>query len=228
MRINIGPALLGVGLLLACQVGTQGQGVCLAWSRSSSRSARICRAMAPTTWRAGSGRVVDYLRYTPGGGVFVLTPPTPDGAQRELTAAFKGVDIAGQDLAFDAKSVVFSMRHKEMRPLHLYVANTDGSGKVNHSCTFGMPTTCGRSSCCDRIALLRTELHAARTRATNTTTAREVTQIGSILFLPVSDRRLWRQNLSHVGRTPSCSTTAPSAIPLEHLGTHQRRASLSD
>src|SRR4051812_31112289 len=25
----------------------------------------------------GAGRVVDYQRYTPGGGVFVLTPPTP-------------------------------------------------------------------------------------------------------------------------------------------------------
>src|SRR5262245_4463230 len=45
----------------------------------------------------GAGQVVDYLRYNPGGGVFTLTPPSPDGKLRELTAEFAGVDIGGLD-----------------------------------------------------------------------------------------------------------------------------------
>src|SRR5687768_16550524 len=48
----------------------------------------------------GSGRVVDYDRYTPGGGLFTLTPPTPDGELKNLTADFEGVDVGGLDLSF--------------------------------------------------------------------------------------------------------------------------------
>jgi len=61
----------------------------------------------------GAGRVVDYLRYVPGGGVFVLTPAKPDGETRELTSDYEGVDIAGLDLSFDGREVVFSMRHAD-------------------------------------------------------------------------------------------------------------------
>src|SRR5438552_19007906 len=46
----------------------------------------------------GAGQVVDYLRYDPGGGVFALSPPTPSGQLRNLTASFKNVDVAGLDL----------------------------------------------------------------------------------------------------------------------------------
>jgi hypothetical protein len=59
----------------------------------------------------GTRQVIDYERYNPGGGVFVLSPPTPDGDLRSLTDDYTGVDIAGLDLSFDAREVVFSMRH---------------------------------------------------------------------------------------------------------------------
>lgn len=89
----------------------------------------------------GTRQVIDYLRYTPGsadhpGGVMVLTPPTPDGELRSLTAGFDGVDIAGLDLSFDAEEVVFSMRHSGDDHYHLYTARVDGTGEVDQL-TFG-------------------------------------------------------------------------------------------
>ena len=74
----------------------------------------------------GAGQVIDYQRYNPGGGVFVLTPPSPDGELRELTRDFKGVDIAGLDLSFDGKEVVFAMRRDGDANYHLYKAKIDG------------------------------------------------------------------------------------------------------
>lgn len=75
----------------------------------------------------GSRQVIDYDRYTPGGGVYTLTPPTPDGRLRNLTREFRDVDIAGLDLSFDAREVVFSMRHADDEHYHLYIAPVDGS-----------------------------------------------------------------------------------------------------
>lgn len=84
----------------------------------------------------GSRQVIDYERYTPGGGVFVLEPPTPDGQLRELTEMFDGVDVNGLDLSFDARQVVFSMRHSEDDHYHVYVAPIDGS-QAPRQLTFG-------------------------------------------------------------------------------------------
>jgi hypothetical protein len=84
----------------------------------------------------GTMQVIDYLRYTPGGGVFVLSPPTPDGTLTELTDSFEGVDIAGLDLSFDADRVVFSMRHAGDDHYHVYTANVDGTGDIRQL-TFG-------------------------------------------------------------------------------------------
>jgi hypothetical protein len=75
----------------------------------------------------GTRQVIDYNRYNPGGGVFVLSPPTPDGELRNLTDDFEGVDIAGLDLSFDAREVVFSMRHADDERYHIYIAPVDGS-----------------------------------------------------------------------------------------------------
>ena len=35
----------------------------------------------------GNGQVIDYLRYVPGGGVYMLSPARPDGTLTNLTAA---------------------------------------------------------------------------------------------------------------------------------------------
>jgi hypothetical protein len=77
----------------------------------------------------GTMQVIDYQRYTPGGGVFTLTPPTPDGELVELTAGYDGVDIAGLDLSFDASRVIFSMRHAGDDHYHIYTANIVGAGE---------------------------------------------------------------------------------------------------
>jgi hypothetical protein len=80
----------------------------------------------------GDGQTMDYLRYTPGGGVFVLEPPTPDGTLTDLTAeaGFTEVDISGMDLSFDGTQVVFAMRHSGNDNYDLFLANIDGSGEV--------------------------------------------------------------------------------------------------
>jgi hypothetical protein len=83
----------------------------------------------------GTMQVIDYLRYTPGGGVFVLDPPTPDGELTELTDGFTGVDIAGLDLSFDADRVVFSMRHEGDDHYHIYTTSVE-RGEVRQL-TFG-------------------------------------------------------------------------------------------
>ncbi len=221
MRIEHWPALLGVGLLLACQVGTQGQGVLPGVESIVFAKRAYLQSDGTHNVAGGSGRVVDYLRYTPGGGVFVLTPPTPDGAQRELTAAFKGVDIAGLDLAFDAKSVVFSMRHKDDDGhYHLYVANTDGSGRVKQL-TFGMHDDVRPIFVPgDRIAFVTNQSYTPLgTRADEYNHGREVTQIGSISSISGdADRRLCAQNLSHVADPFLLDNGTIGYSRWEHLG----------
>ncbi len=78
---------------------------------------------------SGTRQVIDYRRYVPGGGVFTLTPPTPDGTLRNLTRSFEGVDVVGLDLSFDAREVVFSMRHAADEHYHVYIAPVDGSSE---------------------------------------------------------------------------------------------------
>ncbi|MCA9603484.1 MAG: hypothetical protein KC417_15740, partial [Myxococcales bacterium] len=75
----------------------------------------------------GMGNVFDYLRYVPGGGLYVLSPPSPDGKLTNLTKDFDGVDVSGLEVSFDAKQVVFSMRHAKDDNYHVYIANIDGS-----------------------------------------------------------------------------------------------------
>lgn len=147
----------------------------------------------------GTRQTIDYQRYTPGGGVYVLTPPTPNGELRNLTEGIEGVDVNGVDVSFDATQVVFSMRTAESGHYHIYVANVDGSNGVQQL-TFGdyddlnpifVPG--------DRIAFLTNQPYTAMgTRADEYEHAREVVQLATISSATGdADRRVCSQNLSH-------------------------------
>lgn len=168
----------------------------------------------------GSNQVIDYERYTPGGGVMVLEPPTPDGTLRDLTADFEGVDIAGLDLSFDARRVVFSMRHAGDDRYHLYVANVDGSGEVRQL-TFGdwddvRPIFAPG----DRIAFVTNEPYTVMgTRADEYNHPRVVTQIATISIAGGdADRRLCSHNLSHSADPFLLSDGQIGFSRWEHLG----------
>jgi hypothetical protein len=170
----------------------------------------------------GMGQVFDYDRYVPGAGagLFVLSPPSPDGKLVNLTADVAGADINGLDLSFDAKKVVFSMRTQDDPRYHLYLANVDGSGALKQL-TFGeaddaQPVFLAGG----RIAFVTNQNYTEMgTRADEYNHARRVTQLATISELGGdSDRRLCSQSLSH--------HTAPFALAnglvgfsrWEHLG----------
>jgi hypothetical protein len=169
----------------------------------------------------GSGRVVDYQRYTPGGGVFVLTPPTPDGTLRELTKQYSDVDIAGLDLSFDAKQVVFSMRHHDDDGhYHLYTAKVDGSEKPKQL-TFAMADDVRPIFVPgDRVAFVTNETYTPMgTRADEYNHGREATQIGTISSISGdADRKLCAQNLSHTADPFLLSDGTIGYSRWEHLG----------
>jgi hypothetical protein len=168
----------------------------------------------------GSAQTIDYDRYVPGGGVFVLEPPTPDGELRDLTAGFEDVDVNGLDLSFDAQQVVFSMRRAGDRHYHIYIANVDGSGDVRQL-TFGdyddvrpiwVPG--------DRITFLTNEPYTPMgTRADEYNHARVVTQIATIsASAGDADRLLCSQNLSHSADPFLLSDGRVGFSRWEHLG----------
>ena len=169
----------------------------------------------------GSGvrQSFDYQRYVPGGGVFVLSPPAPDGDLLELTADFEDVDINGLDLSFDAKQVVFSMRHAGTSNYHIYVANIDGSEV--RQLTFGpyddvkpiwLPG--------DRIAFVTNEPYTEMgTRANEYEHQRDVSQLGTISTqVGDADRRLCAQGLSHTADPFLMSDGRIGFSQWEHLG----------
>ncbi len=166
----------------------------------------------------GSRQVIDYQRYTPGGGVFMLSPPTPDGQLTELTAAFTGVDIAGLDLSFDANEVVFSMRHAEDDHYHVYTATIDGSAEL-HQITFGdwddirpiyVPG--------HQIAFVTNQPYTIMgTRADEYEHSREVTQI-AVVSLDGGEPTVCAQNLSHTADPFLLSDGQIGYSRWEHLG----------
>jgi hypothetical protein len=168
----------------------------------------------------GAGQVIDYLRYTPGGGVFVLSPPSPDGEPRSLTSAFKKVDIAGLDLSFDAKEVVFSMRHADDDHYHVYTAKVNGGGKPKQL-TFGdyddvrpiyIPG--------ERIAFVTNEPYTEMgRRADEYGHSRQVTQLATISSLTGdAERHVCSQNLSHTADPFLMSDGSIGYSRWEHLG----------
>ncbi|HET8938440.1 MAG TPA: hypothetical protein VFN67_33580 [Polyangiales bacterium] len=169
----------------------------------------------------GADRVVDYQRYVPGGGVFVLTPPTPAGTLRNLTKQFEGVDIAGLDLSFDAKQVVFSMRHKDADShYHIYLAKVDGSSKPKQL-TFAMADDVRPLFVPgDRIAFVTNQNYTPMgTRADEYNHGREATQLATISTnTGDADRKLCAQNLSHTADPFLLSDGTIGYSRWEHLG----------
>jgi len=172
----------------------------------------------------GSRQVIDYQRYTPGtdahpGGVFVLSPPTPDGTITNLTRNFHGVDIAGLDLSFDANQVVFSMRTSEGDDhYHIYTANVNGSGDV-HQITFGEQDDIRPIYVPGRQIAFVTNLSYTTlgTRADEYEHSREVTQI-AVVSLDGGDPTLCSQNLSHTADPFLLSDGQIGYSRWEHLG----------
>jgi len=171
---------------------------------------------------SGSNQTIDYLRYVPGGGLFVLSPPTPDGTLTDLTAeaGFTGVDINGIDLSFDARQVVFSMRHADDNRYHVYVANIDGTGDIRQL-TFGdyhdvtpifLPG--------ERVAFVTNQPYTVMgTRADEYNHSRVVTQIATIdIAAGDASRHLCAQNLSHTALPTLLSDGRIGYSRWEHLG----------
>ncbi|MFI5308314.1 MAG: hypothetical protein ACHQ53_13225, partial [Polyangiales bacterium] len=169
----------------------------------------------------GAGQVIDYLRYEPGGGVFVLTPPAPDGTLRNLTSAFKGVDIAGLDLSFDGQQAVFAMRFDGGdHHYHIYKAAVDGSGRVKQL-TFG-PHDDVRPIFVPgkRVVFVSNESYTEMgTRADEYNHGRSVTQMVTISSESGdADRHVCAQSLSHVADPFLMSDGTVGYSRWEHLG----------
>ncbi|MFI5300729.1 MAG: hypothetical protein ACHREM_21820, partial [Polyangiales bacterium] len=172
----------------------------------------------------GSGQVIDYLRYVPGGGVFTLSPPRPDGTLVNLTSDFPAADVSGLDLSFDGTQVTFSMKTSDSDNFHIYVADlaTGADGKHNvHQLTFGarddvMPVWVPG----ERIAFVTNEAYTPMgTRADEYEHAAIVSQIGTISSASGdADRRVCAQNLSHTVNLFLRSDGALGYSRWEHLG----------
>lgn len=65
--------------------------------------------------------------FAPGGGLYVLSPPSPAGKLTRLLASPDG-QIMDCDLSFDAREIVFSWRRTASEGYHLWRMNVDGSG----------------------------------------------------------------------------------------------------
>ncbi|MBM3499927.1 MAG: hypothetical protein FJX74_14800 [Armatimonadetes bacterium] len=65
--------------------------------------------------------------FQPGGGLYVLSPPTPDGQLVELVASPEG-QIMDCDVSWDGSQVIFSWRRTPQDGYHIYRINADGSG----------------------------------------------------------------------------------------------------
>jgi len=169
----------------------------------------------------GANRVIDYERFNPGGGVFTLAPPTPDGNLKELTDDFEGVDISGLDLSFDAREVVFSMRHDDDDGhYHIYKAAVDGSGSVQQL-TYG-PHDDVRPIFVpgERIAFVTNQSYTTMgVRADEYNHSRAVTQMATISSATGdADRRVCAQNLSHSADPFMRSDGTIGFSRWEHLG----------
>lgn len=168
----------------------------------------------------GAGNTFDYLRYQPGGGLMVLSPPTPDGTLTDLTAGFEGVDVNGIDLSFDALQVIFSMRHAGDNRYHIFLANIDGSGDIRQL-TFGdyhdvMPIFLPG----ERVAFMTNQPYTIMgTRADEYNHSRVVTQMATIdIMAGDASRHLCSHNLSHVTNPTLLSDGRIAYSRWEHLG----------
>jgi len=209
------------GLLAACQSGERRADVLPGVDSLLFAKRAFTEESGAQDVIGGAGRVVDYQRYVPGGGVFVLTPPTPSGTLSNLTEQYKGVDIAGLDLSFDAKQVVFSMRHKDDDGhYHLYTAPVDGSAKPKQL-TFTVADDVRPIFVPgDRIAFVTNQTYTPMgTRADEYNHSRVVTQLATISSVAGdADRKVCAQNLSHTADPFLLSDGTIGYSRWEHLG----------
>jgi hypothetical protein len=146
----------------------------------------------------GTSQVIDYGRYVPGGGVYVLSPARQDGTLTNLTKDFPEADISGLDLSFDAKEVVYSMKTSDDDHYHIYTQRLDGSKPSKR--TFGEADDINPIYAPgDRIVFVTNEgFTEMGTRADEYNHGRVVTQLATITRDGGdADRKLCSQNLSH-------------------------------
>ena len=65
--------------------------------------------------------------FRPGGGLYVLAPPTPNGKLTKLVDSPDG-QILDCDVSYDGKEILFSWRRSGSEPYHLFRVNADGTG----------------------------------------------------------------------------------------------------
>ncbi|HUT32778.1 MAG TPA: hypothetical protein VNE39_04815 [Planctomycetota bacterium] len=65
--------------------------------------------------------------FSPGGGLYLLSPAAPDGKLQELVASPKG-QIQDLDVSYDGKEILFSWRKEGNLGYHIYRVNADGTG----------------------------------------------------------------------------------------------------
>ena len=118
-RLALGMVAVGLALLGGCTTKTKA-GECAAGRRLGGvRQARLsARGWQPQRDRRhGPGLRLRPLQSGPRCRPVRAVAARPDGKLTDLTRDFKGVDINGLDLSFDAKKVVFSMRTAGRQPL---------------------------------------------------------------------------------------------------------------
>ncbi len=222
-RSRAGRLIVGIWAALAsCTSGATKEGVLPGVDSVVFVKRAYLRADGTHEVTGGVSQVFDYDRYLPGpgAGLFVLSPPAPDGKLRELTAGFQGVDINGLDLSYDARRVVFSMRTADDSRYHLYLANIDGSGAVKQL-TFGeADDTQPVFLAGGRIAFVTNQPYTEMgTRADEYNHARQVTQLATISEAGGdADRRLCSQSLSHHTGPFALANGLVGYSRWEHLG----------
>ncbi len=220
-RSRGGRLIVGIWAALASCTSSGGEGVLPGVDSVVFVKRAYLRADNTHEVTNGVDQVFDYDRYGPGqgAGLFVLSPPAPDGKLRNLTAGFQGVDINGIDLSFDAKRIVFSMRTADDSRYHLYVANVDGSSVKQ--LTFGeADDTQPVFLAAGRIAFVTNQPFTEMgTRADEYNHARRVTQLATISEAAGdADRRLCSQNLSHTAAPFALANGLVGYSRWEHLG----------
>jgi len=65
--------------------------------------------------------------FKPGGGIYTLSPPRPDGRLTELLASPEG-EILSLDVSYDGAEILFAWKRTAKAAYHLFRMNADGSG----------------------------------------------------------------------------------------------------
>jgi hypothetical protein len=166
-----------------------------------------------------STQVIDYLRYVPGGGVYLLSPARPDGTLTNLTKDFPEADIAGVDVSFDAKEVVYGMKRTADDHYHIYTTNI-ASGETHQKTLGDNDDVNPIYAPGDRIVFVTNQPFTEMgTRADEYEHGRVVTQLATITVTGGdADRKLCSQNLSHTVNPFLRSDGSIGYSRWEHLG----------